>query len=104
MEVTRQNFKEFSNVELVKGTAPLILESLEIESISFMHIDLNAAEPEVASLKFLWPLLTEGSIVLLDDYAYTNRKEQQEKMDLLGEELGFEVLTLATGQGIVKKQ
>ena len=69
-----------------------------------MHIDLNVAEAEVASLKFLWPLLTVGAIILLDDYAYANRVEQQEKMDLLGEELGFEVLTLATGQGIIKKQ
>ena len=104
MDATRQNFREFSNVELIKGKAPSILKNIEINAISFMHIDLNAAEPEVESLKFLWKLLTPGAIILLDDYAYTSRKEQQVKMDALGVELGFEVLTLATGQGIIKKQ
>ncbi|HCA60015.1 MAG TPA: methyltransferase, partial [Blastocatellia bacterium] len=65
------------------------------------HIDMNHAAPEVAALRMLWPRMAKAGIVLLDDYAYFGYRPQKEAMDALGQELGFAVASLPTGQGLI---
>jgi len=102
-EETISNFADWDRVELVRGRIPESLKEVELLNISFLHIDLNNADSEVSALKDLWPKISVGALVLLDDYAYRGYRPQYEAMNTLGVELGFKVLSLPTGQGLIYK-
>ena len=103
LEDVQQTFADRSNVVFVQGLLPNSLAKVDSPSIAFLHIDLNSPTPEVESLKALWPRLTQGALVLLDDYAYVGSDDQYAAMNEFARSHGVMILTLATGQGILIK-
>ena len=103
-ELTKKNFAEFEDVILIRGRIPDTLKENPARQIAFMHIDMNCAAPEIAALRHFWPKMTSGGIIVLDDYAYHGYLPQKQAMDALGKELGFAVLSLPTGSGMIIKQ
>lgn len=103
VDTVRSNFAQWPYVSIVQGTLPDSLEGTDLNPISFLHIDLNAAEPEVESLIQLWSSITLGGVILLDDYCNRGRNAQYEAMNSLSLELGFSILSLPTGQGLLFK-
>lgn len=99
----RTNYAEWPSAVIIQGAVPEVLESLEIERVAFLHIDMNCAYPETAALYFFWNLLSPGGMVLLDDYAYLGHDEQAKAMDEAVQALGAEILSLPTGQGLLIK-
>jgi hypothetical protein len=96
-------FRNRMNVTFVEGLLPDSLSQLVAKAIAFLHIDLNSAIPEVESLEILWPRLSRGALVLLDDYAYVGSESQYEAMNKFAEKIDVKILTLATGQGLLIK-
>ena len=96
------NFSEWKRINFVVGFVPDSLELVVIEKVAFLHIDFNNAAAEVAALRYFWPKVVKGGIIVLDDYAQV--LEQNQAMVALGNELGFSILTTGTGQGIIVKQ
>jgi hypothetical protein len=101
VEEVAQNFSEWPRVELIKGLLPGTLSQGNIEKIAFLHVDLNHAPAEVAVVRALWSKIEHGGIMLLDDYAQV--LQQNDAMNQLAQEMSFEILTTASGQGIVLK-
>lgn len=99
----RDNFREWPGVELVVGKIPETLHSVRIESVAFLHVDLNHAEPEAAAVRHFWPLLSPGAIVVFDDYGYQGYAAIHESAKELAKELGVPILALPTGQGLAIK-
>lgn len=60
------------NVELVAGdickTVPEYLEKNPSLKIAFLNLDTDIYEPAVTILKHLWPRITKGGILILDNY------------------------------------
>jgi hypothetical protein len=100
----RANFAQWPNAVVVPGTVPDILPALNIASVAFLHIDMNCAYPECAALEYFWNRLSPGAFVLLDDYAYFGYESQTEAIDAIAQALGFTVLSLPTGQGLIVKR
>jgi hypothetical protein len=100
----RANFAEWPNAVVVQGTVPDILPTANIASVAFLHLDMNCAYPERAALQYFWNRLSPGAFVLLDDYAYFGCESQIEAIDSLALSLGFNVLSLPTGQGLIMKR
>jgi hypothetical protein len=100
----RANFAEWPNAVVVQGTVPDILPAIDIGNVAFLHIDMNCAHPERAALEYFWTRLAPGAFVLLDDYAYYGFESQREAIDTLAQSLGFSVLSLPTGQGLIMKR
>lgn len=96
----RGNFAEWKNVRIVQGSIPDVLAGVQ-PTVAFLHIDLNCAMPERAALLHFWPLLSEGGVILLDDYCYQGHEAQAEALDLTAHELGADILALPTGQGLI---
>jgi hypothetical protein len=71
-----------------------------IQKIAFLHVDLNAAIPEEESFRKLFPLLSSGSVVLLDDYGFLGLESQRDSWDHLAKEFSFNIMSLPTGQGL----
>jgi len=103
VESVRRNFQEWKNVEIIAGAVPTTLDQITGDRFAFVHIDMNCSPPEVAALRHMWPRLTPGALILLDDYAYNGYESQKHGMDLLGRDLGFHIASLPTGQGLILK-
>jgi O-methyltransferase len=99
-----KTFAPYPGAEIVRGTIPHTLSAITSDQISYLSIDMNCVEPEIAAMRYLWPRLVAGAAILLDDYcggpAYMRQKVA---FDLLAQELGFRILALPTGQGLVIK-
>ena len=56
-------FKSVRNAKIVKGVVPDSLAMQPIASVSYLHLDMNCAAPEVAALEYFWPKMTKGGFV-----------------------------------------
>lgn len=62
-----------SKVELVKGdivkSIPAFLKKNKNLKISFLNLDTDIYEPSIVILKYLYPRIVKGGVLLLDDYS-----------------------------------
>ena len=60
------------NVELIQGdisdTVPSFIEKNPGIRFSLIHLDVDLYKPSVVALEHLYPLLSKGGILILDDY------------------------------------
>lgn len=60
------------DVDLVAGDAcesiPAYVEANPDLKVSLLHLDVDLYEPSVATLEYLWPRLSPGGILIIDDY------------------------------------
>ena len=101
LDDVKETFGEWGNVRFVQGHLPETLDAVESQPIAFLHIDLNHAVAEMATLRRLWPMLLPNAIVVLDDYGQV--KTQNDAMNSLAQEFGVRILTTQSGQGILMK-
>lgn len=99
------SFKEFPNVVTVKGSVPQTLSEVAIDKVAFLSIDMNSVFPEVEALKYFWPKIVAGGIIILDDYGWGGRvhSKQKEAHDDFAASVGTKVLSLPSGQGMILK-
>lgn len=97
------SFKDWQNVVIVRGAVPKTLTQVDIKEVAFLHIDMNCVLPEVEAIKFFWPKLVAGGIVIMDDYAHIGHELQKKAMDKFASSQGLKILSLPTGQGILIK-
>jgi len=102
-EPVKRNFAEWPNVVFHAGNLYETLPAAKLSQVAFAHIDMNHPDPEEFGVRQLWPLMPAGAVLLFDDYAFRDCERQRERIDALGSDLGFDVLTTASGQGIVIK-
>lgn len=102
VEKLQIRFSNLSNVNIVQGNVPEILSTIANgKTISFIHIDLNAAVPTIEAIDFLLPYAKSGAIILLDDYGQPEFKETHDMVNDLAKKQGLNVLSLPTGQGLI---
>lgn len=99
-----RTFAPYRGARIIRGVVPDALSAIDAERIAYLSIDMNCAEPEIEAVRRLWPRISAGAVVLLDDYgggpAY---RSQKQAFDVLAGELGFHILALPTGQGLIVK-
>jgi hypothetical protein len=99
-----RTFAPYPNAIVVRGVVPHSLSAIDSERIAYLSIDMNSAEPEVAAVESLWGRMAPGAVVLLDDYAGGPAYYHQKRaFDALAKKLGFQILSLPTGQGLIIK-
>jgi hypothetical protein len=103
IQVFQGNLELKENVFVHKALLPKGLDVLVGRRIAFLHVDLNAAQPEVDSLRLIFESVVPGGIVLLDDYCGRGREVQHNAINTLGQEMHFCVISLPTGQGLILK-
>jgi hypothetical protein len=99
-----KNFHEWDRVHLIKGVIPETLYTVSINKVVYLHIDMNCVIPEIAAIEHFYPKMSIGSIVLLDDYAYSGCSDQKKAMDKWADKTGVSILSLPTGQGMLIKE
>lgn len=100
----KDRFKNYPNVEVLKGFIPDIFKKGCPEKIAYLHIDLNQAPAEIASLEKLFDKVVPGGIIILDDYEMFFYRDQKEAEDEWLNKRGYRVFPLPTSQGIILKR
>lgn len=100
-----KTFSCFPNVRLIRGMVPETLAHVKADSVAYLSLDMNCAEPEIAAAEFFWEKLSPGALVLLDDYCYSGEYNlQYQAFNKFAKSKGVEVLPLPTGQGLIVKR
>ena len=102
-EQVKKTFKEFPNVELVKGPIPDTLPLVPSKAIAYLSIDMNCVAPEVAALEYFWDRIVSGGVVLFDDYGFPGHEDQKRAHDAFAMKKNVSILALPTGQGLIIK-
>lgn len=102
-EDVSRRFADRSCVYVIRGSLPSTLNEHSPERVAYLHIDLNAAEPERLTLEFFWDRLVPGAMVLFDDYGWVACAAQKKAIDEVLRVRGVMALTLPTGQGLAMK-
>ena len=102
-EDVQQLFAGYPNVQIIKGRVPETLSRVTSDKISYLHIDMNNAAPEIAAAEYFWDRMVSGAIMLLDDYAWRTHKVQKEEFDKFAKKLDIDILSMPTGQGMIIK-
>jgi hypothetical protein len=97
------NFAEYDNVKFHVGNVFDTLSNFDCPNLSLVSIDLNYAPAEEFVLNFIYNRVSNGGIIILDDYAAASRVKQRESYDKQSKILGFSILRTPSGQGIVVK-
>jgi hypothetical protein len=102
-DIATRNFAPYPNAKLVRGVLPGTLSEATIEKIAYLSIDLNNRVAEEAVIEALWPKVTPGGMVLLDDYGLRGFEQQYAMWNAFAERVGRRIVTLPTGQGVLVK-
>jgi len=100
-QTVRDSLAKWPHAIVVKGTVPDSLEDTAPDKVAFLHLDMNAAEAEVAALNFFEERLTPGAIILLDDFGRLEHVEIFLAMKAWFDDRYLPILELPTGQGLV---
>ena len=99
----QDTFKDYDNCKLVRGLLPGTIDEAKIDKIAYLSIDLNNTLAEEESIKALWPKLSKGAFIVLDDYGWDACKDQRDMWNAFATSVGQMVVTLPTGQGLLIK-
>ncbi len=102
-EDTVRNFSEYNNVEIIRGSVPSSLSTVDINAVAYLSIDMNNVTPELAAIDHFWSKLQPGAPVLLDDYGFVRYEAQKRAFDAWASQHGVAILALPTGQGLIIK-
>jgi hypothetical protein len=64
---TLKYLDEFQNVQLVKGYFPQSAGAAVERKFSFVHLDVDTYSSTLASMRFFWPRLVEGGLMMTHD-------------------------------------
>ena len=103
VDPVRANFAEWSRVEFHQGDVFETIPRADIGQIALLHIDHNPHPPEDFGQRTFWPRVARGGVLLLDDYASRGFEPQYSAMNKAAADLGINILTMPSGQGIAIK-
>lgn len=86
-----------------KGWVPETFKGLEDRTFCFAHIDLDLYEGVLESLKFFYPRLSSGGVIVFDDYGFASCPGARKAVEEFFADKPERVLALSTGQGLVHK-
>ena len=97
----KARFADLPTAHVIKGFLPQSLEQGAPEKIAFMHIDLNNADAEIATLEALWDRMVPGAALVLDDFGAQPYRRTHDMETAWFAKRGYFVLELPTSQGLV---
>ena len=104
-EKVQMRFAGYDQVKLIKGLITEIFDTHCPAEIAYLHIDLNNADAEIATLNRLFDRVVPGGVVIFDDYAWAGvYRPQKLAEDRWLDQRGYRVAPFSTGQGFVIKR
>ena len=103
-DVLRKNLAEFSHIHVLKGWIPERFPEIAERQFRLVHIDVDLYQPTLDSLKFFYPRLSPGGVIVMDDYGFlTCPGATKAAHEFMADKPEY-ILHLPTGQGIIIRQ
>ena len=100
-EILRFNLRGFPKVHVLKGWIPDRFPEVSERRFRFVHIDVDLYVPTLESLKFFYPRLNPGGIIVLDDYGFENCPGAYQAAQEFMRDKPEVIIHLPTGQGVI---
>ena len=103
LDSVKRNLNEFKKINYYKGWIPSSFDQNRSDSYKFVHVDVDLYVPTLESLKYFYPRLVAGGIILCDDYGslrWPGAKQAVE--EFCASNGGF--IELSTGQALIIKR
>ncbi len=97
----RRNLSGYRNVHILKGWIPDRFPEVAERTFRLVHIDVDLYEPTLECLRFFYPRLAPGGVILLDDYGFTTCPGAYRATNEFMAGKPEYVLHLPTGQGVI---
>jgi len=103
-EAVRENLSEFStSVVLHKGWIPERFGDIADQRFAFVHIDVDLYQPTLDSVSFFYPRMSEGGVILCDDYGFTSCPGATQAIDEYLADKKEKMISLSCGGGFLIK-
>lgn len=102
-ENLKNNLRSFNFVKIYKGWIPERFNEVDQNVFSFIHVDVDLYQPTIETLKFFYPRLSKGGVILADDYGFRTCPGARKAMDDFFKDLPEKIIELPTGQAFVIK-
>jgi O-methyltransferase len=90
--------------ELCPGDVFDTLSAVDVDALSFAHIDLNATAPSRLALEYSYERMIPGGFIVFDDYGFSGSAEQRGMIDAFFADRPEMVIAVPTGQAFVVKR
>lgn len=70
LETAKKNLGSFTNTSWHKGWIPETFDEVAQRSFAFVHIDVDLYQPTRDSIRFFYPRMNKGGIIVCDDYGF----------------------------------
>ncbi len=101
--LVQRNFAPYPNAKLVRGRVPESLQTVNIDKVAYLAIDMNAVVPEIAAAEHFWEKMVPGAVMVLDDYGWLHHVHQKTAFDKFAAERAVKIFNMPTGQGMLIK-
>lgn len=102
-EQTRKHLAAYPNCRFYRGWIPERFDEIRERRFSFVHIDVDLYAPTLDGLKFFYPRMNPGGVLLCDDYGFLSCPGARRAMDEFFADKPERVFHIPTGQGLVIK-
>jgi len=99
----REYLADCANAVFYPGLFPMNAGTLHQAVFAFVHLDVDIYPSVLAGLRFFWPRLVAGGMLLVDDYGFLSCTGAREAVDTWRQEQGQQALFVATGQALLVK-
>jgi O-methyltransferase len=103
IEYVRNYLSKFSFITYIKGYIPETLAEISDKKFSFVHLHLNLYQSNKDSMEFLYTRVSNGGIILIEDYGLVSCKGVKKAIDEFCNNQKINVVHLTTGQGVIIK-
>ncbi len=103
LDRVRAKLEPYENIVFHPGFIPDTFAGLENSIISFAHIDVDQYETTKQCCKFIFPRLSDGGVMVIDDYGRPSTIGARFGADEYFSPLKIKPVALSTGQAIIIK-
>jgi len=99
-ESVKKFLKDYKNIKIYKGIFPDSAELIQETKFSFVHLDVDLYKSTIDSLRYFYPRLINGGIILIHDFHTDGIKKAISEFIL---EMNIHVIELSGTQGLILK-
>lgn len=102
-EAVRMKLSGFEEKTLLRGWIPEAFPAVADRAFSFVHIDVDLYQPTLESIRFFYPRLNNGGVLVCDDYGFTSCEGATKAIDEFLADKPEKMLSLPQGGGFFIK-
>jgi O-methyltransferase len=103
-EKVRENLGNKDDIQFYKGWIPERFSEVDNKRFIFVHIDVDFYQPTIDSLRFFYPGMVKGGIIICDDYGFLNTPGSKQAMDEFLLDKPESLIKLDAGHAFIIKQ